>query len=57
MTEQAERHAPDKGMPLETMVHGLRLAIACALRTGEDLRVAGGAALNPPATFTFFTWH
>lgn len=43
MTEQAERHAPDKGMPLETMVHGLRLAIACALRTGEDLRVAGGA--------------
>jgi pyroglutamyl-peptidase len=30
-------------MPLETMVAGLRVAIACALRTRCDARVVGGA--------------
>lgn len=30
-------------MPLETIVAGLRIAIACALRTRRDARVVGGA--------------
>lgn len=43
LTEQAERHAPDPGMPLDTMLRGIRVAIACALRNETDLRVVGGA--------------
>lgn len=43
LTEQAERHAPDPGMPLDTMLRGIRIAIACALRNETDLRVIGGA--------------
>lgn len=42
LPEQAARHPGEPGLPLQTMVDGIRAAIECALRTRQDLAVAGG---------------
>lgn len=43
LPEQAARHPGEAGMPLGTMIHGVRTAIECALRTSVDLALSGGA--------------
>ena len=43
LPEQALRHPGEPGMPLATMIEGVRGAIDCALRTAIDLDVAGGS--------------
>ena len=42
LSEQALSHPGEPGMALTTMLSGIRNAIECALRTSEDLHVAGG---------------
>lgn len=43
LPEQAARHAGAPGMPLDTMIAGVRAALECALATPHDLRISGGA--------------
>jgi len=43
MRDPAANNDGGPGLPLETMVSGLRIAIACALSTRKDRRIAGGA--------------
>jgi pyroglutamyl-peptidase len=43
LPEQAVRHPGEPSMALETMVGGVRAALACAIATPHDLRVVGGA--------------
>lgn len=40
---QASRHPGQPSMALETMIAGVRAALECAISTGHDLRVRGGA--------------
>jgi len=40
---QAARHPGAPSLPIETVVEGLRIALATALATGSDLRIAAGA--------------
>ncbi len=42
LPEQAVLHPGEASLPLDTMLRGIRAAIECALRTHEDLHVAGG---------------
>lgn len=42
LPEQAIRHADQPSMTLETMVAGVRAALACAIATPHDMRIAGG---------------
>lgn len=43
MPEQTARHPGHPSMPLESMIEGVRHALALALRHTTDLRAAGGA--------------
>ncbi len=43
LPEQAARAPGQPSLPLATLVQGLEVALACALATREDLRVAAGA--------------
>ena len=40
---QAARHPGAPSLPVDTVVHGLRIAVRTALTAGEDVRVAAGA--------------
>ncbi|MEO7431610.1 MAG: pyroglutamyl-peptidase I [Dokdonella sp.] len=42
LPEQAIRNADQPSMTLETMVEGVRAALACAILTPHDVRTAGG---------------
>jgi pyroglutamyl-peptidase len=42
LPEQAARHPGEPGMSLDLMLSGIRAAIECALRTSNDLAIAGG---------------
>lgn len=43
LPEQAADHPGQPSMALDTMIHGVRAAIACAIATRRDLRIAGGS--------------
>jgi pyroglutamyl-peptidase len=43
LPQQAAHHPGEPGMALETMIVGIRAALACAIATPHDLRIAGGA--------------
>lgn len=43
LPEQAARHGDAADMPLETQLLAIRAAIACALRTPEDIHFAAGS--------------
>jgi pyroglutamyl-peptidase len=40
---QAARHGGEPSLPLETMLHGVRAAVECALSASTDLDESGGA--------------
>ncbi|SFN25751.1 pyroglutamyl-peptidase I [Dokdonella immobilis] len=42
LPEQLVAHPGEPCLPLSTMLHGIRAAIACAVTTATDLEVAGG---------------
>jgi pyroglutamyl-peptidase len=42
LESQAGRHPGEPTLALNTMVRGMRIAIACALHTSTDLHIAGG---------------
>ena len=43
LPQQAAQHPGQSSMALQTMIDGVRAALACALATREELHVAGGA--------------